>query len=266
MVLLKDQIVKQTVPAGKIALWWIGQIGFIFKSPRGKIIVVDPYLTNSCKEIIGDREGYDMDRMVPPPLSPADLAVVDLYAVTHGHMDHLDPETLKGYQAAGGKGPYLAPCETVAKLQRLGAAADQIEPTWPNKVSHLDDFRIRAAFAIPYAGDDLGHVGYLVSVEGGPTVYVTGDTGYHKIIADSVGEHKPDVLLAAINGTFNNLGPAEAALLGKQIDARVIIPCHYDIFPCNQVNPRLLQTNLQILGIGQRYKELKHGQCFLYPD
>jgi L-ascorbate 6-phosphate lactonase len=132
-------------------------------------------------------------------------------------------------------------------------------------VFKLGDFNLRTTFAIPYAGDDLGHVGYLVSVDGGPTVYLTGDTGYHKVIADSVREHKPDVLLTAINGTFNNLGPAEAALLGKQLDAKIIVPCHYDIFPCNAVPPHLLQTNLQILGIGNRYRELKHGECFIYP-
>jgi L-ascorbate 6-phosphate lactonase len=153
----------------------------------------------------------------------------------------------------------------VAKLQKLGVAEKQIEPTWPNKVFRLDDMSIRATFAIPYAGDDLGHVGYLVSIDDGPTVYLTGDTGYHKVIADSVREHKPDILLTAINGTFNNLGPAEAALLGKQIDAKVIIPCHYDIFPCNEIPPHLLQTNLQILGIGKRYQELEHGKCFIYP-
>lgn len=262
---LKKQISKQKVPPGKIAIWWISQIGFIFKSPRGKKVVIDPYLTNSCKEVIGDREGFNMDRLTPPPLAPADLVGVDLYAVTHGHMDHLDPETVKAYQAAGGNGPFLAPCETVAKLQKLGVSQERIEPTWPNKVYKLDDFSLQATFAIPYAGDDLGHVGYLVRIDDGPTVYLTGDTGYHKVIADSVREHKPDVLLTAINGTFNNLGPAEAAMLGKQIDAKVIIPCHYDVFPCNQVPPHLLQTSLQILGIGDRYKVLEYDKCFLYP-
>ena len=51
--------------------------------------------------------------------APDQIIPVNNVLLTHGHMDHLDPETVKGYQSAGGNGPYLAPCETVAKLQKL---------------------------------------------------------------------------------------------------------------------------------------------------
>ena len=40
----------------------------------------------------------------------------------------------------------------------------------------VGDMKIHATFAIPLGNDDLTHVGYIVSVENGPTVYVTGDT------------------------------------------------------------------------------------------
>ena len=35
---------------------------------------------------------------------------------------------------------------------------------WPNKSLTLGDLTIRATFAIPLAGDDLTHVGYLLCV------------------------------------------------------------------------------------------------------
>jgi hypothetical protein len=66
-----------TVPAGSLAVWWLGQAGFLFKSPAGRIIAVDPCLSNSCE-------------------APAREIGVD-----HSHQDHLDPETLRACRSAG---------------------------------------------------------------------------------------------------------------------------------------------------------------------
>jgi len=261
---IRQAIFGHRVPPGKMTLWWLGQSGVVVKSPRGKIVAVDPYLTNSCKAI-GEQSGFDMDRMVPPPLAPADLAGIDLYAITHSHTDHLDAETLAGYRAAGGTGPYLAPAEAAEKLRRLGVPADQIAMAWPNHVYTLGDLRVRATPAIPFGADDLTHVGYLVGVEGGPTLYVTGDTGYHEILAAAAAPHKPDILMAVINPAFRNMSPAEAARLAKQLDVKVAIPCHWDLFPDNSLPPQLLRTNLKIEGIGERYCRLEHGAAFTYP-
>ena len=260
-----EQLRAHQVPAGSLTLWWLGQIGFLIKSPAGKLVVVDPYLSNSCKAL-GDQFGFNMDRLVPPPLSPAELAGVDLYAMTHSHGDHLDPETVAGYRAAGGQGPYLAPPETVDKLRQLGVPADQIVMTWPNKVHRVGDLWIRATLAIPFGADDLTHVGYVVGVEGGPSAYLTGDTAYHEVLAAAVAPHRPDILAAVINGAFRNLSPAEAARLARQIDSPVVIPCHYDLFPDNSLPPQLLRTNLKIEGIGDRYRQLEHGVPFTYES
>jgi len=262
---LRQEIFNHVVPAGKATLWWLGQAGVVVKSPGGKIGVIDPYLTNSCKAI-GEQYGFDMDRLVPPPLAPADLAGFDLYALTHSHGDHLDPETLAGYRAAGGNGPFLAPPETVEKLQALGVPADQIVMTWPNKTYQVGDLCLRTTFAVPLGGDDLTHVGYLAGVEGGPSVYVTGDTGYHEVLAAAVRPHRPHVLLTVINPAFRNMSPAEAARLARELDVKVAIPCHYDLFPDNSLPPELFRTNLKIEGIGERYLRLEHGVPLTFPE
>lgn len=253
------------VPDGSLTLWWLGQAGYVVKSPAGKLVAIDPYLSNSCKQV-GDEFGFDLDRLVPPPLAPADLAGFDLYAMTHSHGDHLDPETLSGCRDAGGKGPYLAPAETAEKLQQLGVPGDQIVMIWPNKTHTVGDLALRATMAIPFAGDDLTHVGYLASLAGGPTVYFTGDTAYHEILAAAAAPHQPDVLVTVINPAFRNMGPAEAARLAKQLDVKVAIPCHYDLFPDNSLPAQLLRTNLKIEGIGDRYRELEHGAPFTFPE
>lgn len=251
------------VPPQSMTLWWLGQSGFVIKSPLGRLVAVDPYLSNSCKAI-GLDGGFDMDRLVPPPLAPADLIDVDVYAMTHSHGDHLDPETLAGYRAAGGHGPYVAPAETVARLEQLGVPAGEIAMTWPNKIHRVDDLWIRATFAIPLGPDDLTHVGYLIGVDEGPTLYVTGDTAYHDVLAEATAPHRPDILAAVINGAFRNLSPADAARLARLLNVPVAVPCHYDLFPDNSLPPQLFRTNLKIEGIGDRYLQLEHGVPFTY--
>jgi len=264
-MLSAEQLWARRVPRGSLTLWWLGQTGFVVKSPAGTLVVFDPYLSNSAKPL-GEQSGVNLDRLVPPPLLPSDLACVNLYAMTHSHADHLDPETLAGYRAAGGAGPFLAPPETAERLRQLGVPADQILMTWPNKTCAVGDLEIRATFAIPFSGDDLTHVGYLVRVVGGCGVYFTGDTAYHEILAISVRPHAPDVLVTVINPAFRNMGPIEAARLAKELDVSVAIPCHYDMFPDNSLPPRLFRTNLIVEGIGERYRELEHGRPFTFPE
>jgi L-ascorbate 6-phosphate lactonase len=206
-----------------------------------------------------------MDRQVPPPLRRRDLVGVDLYLLTHSHQDHLDPETIGPYRQAGGQGPFVAPAEAIARLHALGIPPAQTTMVWPNKCLTVGDLTVRATFAIPFGGDDLTHVGYLLVVQGGPKTYFTGDTAYHEVLADAVAPHKPDVLVTVINGAFRNLGPAEAALLAKRLGVKVVIPCHHDLFLDNCQPPQMLHTNLKLQGISDTYRLLQQGAAFTHP-
>ena len=251
------------VPTGALAVWWLGQAGFLLKSPGGMLAALDPYLSDSCGPATREM-GFNFYRAYPPPLPPAELAGIDLYAVTHSHQDHLDPETLAGYRQAGGDGPYLAPAEAAEKFRALGIPAGRITQVWPNRSHVVGDLTFRATPAIPFGGDDLTHVGYLVSASGGPTLYFTGDTAYHEVIGISVAEHKPDVMFAVINGTFRNLSPAEAAQLAARIHPHVVIPYHYDLFPDGRMPPQALRMNLMLHGMQDRYRELSVGEPWVY--
>ena len=261
--LTMKQVAAHRVPRGAATIWWLGQAGFILKSPHGTTIALDPYLSNSCKAI-GDQHGFRMDRLVPPPIAAGDLVGVDGYLITHSHQDHLDPETIGPYRAAGGRGPFIAPAEALERLHALGVPAAETSMIWPNRTHRIGDLAIRATFAIPFDGDDLTHVGYLVFVTNGPTIYFTGDTAYHDLLADAVAPHKPDVLAVVINGAFRNLGPAEAALLAKRIGVKRVIPCHHDLFEDNCQPPQMLHTNLKLQGMDDAYQLLNHGEAFTF--
>lgn len=263
MYLTMESLRAYPVPEHSLAVWWLGQAGFLLKSPGGMLVAIDPYLSDSCGPAT-QAMGMNFFRVYPPLFASAELAGIDLYAVTHSHGDHLDPETLQGSRAAGGQGPYLAPPDAVATLRGLGVPEHEIVMTWPNHCHTVGDLTLRATLAIPFAGDDLTHVGYLVSADGGPTFYFTGDTAYHDVIGISVVEHAPDVMLTVINGTFRNLGPSEAAQLAARIQPRVVIPYHYDLFPDGQMPPHSLRMNLMLHAMQDRFVTLTPGDPWVY--
>jgi len=249
---------KLRVPAGKIAVCPLGQSSFLLKSPGGFVLALDPYLSNSCRAV-GRPLGINMNRLHPPPLPPSELVGVHGYILTHTHADHLDWETLRPYRRAGGHGPYVGPPEVCEKLSQEGIPQSEIRMIWPNREVRIGDFALRATFAIPFGGDDLTHVGYLIRVPRGPVLYFTGDTRWHEKLPSYVKDRRPDVLFTVIN-PFGNLDPGQAAQLAKELRVRQVIPCHHDLFPDNSLPARLLHTNLAILGLGKIYRELPRGK------
>ena len=262
--LTMKQIKVHRVPRKSATIWWLGQAGFIVKTPGGKIAVLDPFLSNSC-QAIGKQHGFRLDRQVPPPLPASDLVGVDLYLITHSHQDRLDPE----------------PRRAVSQVRRtrqircarrsLGASFFQSEfrkgkRRWcgRTRVSRLATSPCAQLLPSLLAAMPFTHVGYLVFIKGGPTIYFTGDTAYEEILGEAVAPHKPDVLVTVINGAFRNLGPAEAALLAKRLKVKIVIPCHHDLFLDNCQPPQMLHTNLKLQGMGNSYRLLEQGVPFRF--
>ena len=44
-------MIDAEVPGGALGLWWLGQAGFVFKTPAGKIIYLDPYLSDAVERL-----------------------------------------------------------------------------------------------------------------------------------------------------------------------------------------------------------------------
>ena len=108
---LMNDIKELKVPRNQVGVWWLGQNGFIFKTPQGTTLSVDLYLTKSVPRLLPDLP-VNLERMLPIFLAPQELET-DIYACTHSHFDHTDPETiqnLRNKETIQFVGPYLT-CE-----------------------------------------------------------------------------------------------------------------------------------------------------------
>lgn len=253
---LMQQIRAFPVPQGGIGLWWLGQNGFIFKSPEGTVVSTDLYLTDSCAAL-GASIGVDLARAVPVLLRPED-ADVDVFTCTHNHQDHTDPETIRGLRNKE-TALFLGPHPSCAIFAAEGVEDGRIQPAWPQGEFDFRDLRLRGAFALPTDTSDLNHMGFLLQFGNGPKIYITGDTDYTELLEEAA-IHKPDLVITVINGGFNNLSHWEAARLVKAIKPKAAIPCHYDMFRTNGVDPKMFEASLQIQGADSRYWELRHGE------
>jgi L-ascorbate 6-phosphate lactonase len=246
------------VSKGAVAVWWFGQNSFIFKSPEGTLASVDLYLTDSCNGLV---PGLNMSRKVPVLLSPEEVQV-DVYTCTHNHQDHTDPETVRRLRNKN-TSHFVGPHPSCDVFRLEGIETGRIVPTWPDRELEFADLKMTGTFALPTDTSDINHMGFVYQFGNGPKMYVTGDTDYCDLLV-GVRKHEPDVVITVINGGFNNLSHWEAADLVGQIKPKVAIPCHYDMFPDNSVDPKQFQATMKLKAPDVAYHELRHGEPWVF--
>ncbi|MCO4889254.1 metal-dependent hydrolase [Cupriavidus sp. WGtm5] len=215
--------------AGKAEVLWLGQAATRITTPGGKVIVIDPWLTNNPKTPPGFKQ------------LPA-LGKVDLILVTHAHNDHLgDTPALARLSNApvyngGGLGRALVSLGLVpeAQVQRFGKSGTVMPfgPAGPKITAVHAEHSSELALKNPATGKDETHyggepVGYIIELENGFRIWHMGDTG---LFGDMrlIGEiYKPDLVLIPIGG-YSTMGPQDAAIAVRDlIRPRFAIPIHY---------------------------------------
>src|SRR5216683_1293835 len=252
---LMQEIRAFPVEKQSVAMWWLGQTGYIFKTPEGTLLSTDMYLTNSCSEAYKDL-GVNLDRLVPVLIQPDELDV-DIYTCTHNHQDHTDPETIRRLRNKD-TGHFVGPAPTCGVYRAEGIESGRIAQAWPDCELEFRDIAIHGTFALPTDDTDLNHMGYVFEFGSGPRIYVTGDTDYSELLF-AAAKHTPDIVITCINGGFNNLSHYEAAQMCARVKPRVAIPCHYDMFPDNRVDPGQFRASLRLRAPDIAYQELQHG-------
>jgi L-ascorbate metabolism protein UlaG (beta-lactamase superfamily) len=242
--------------SGKVEVHWLGQAAFKLTTPTGKVIVLDPFLTQN-------------------PKTPADykdlakLGNVDLILITHGHGDHVGD--VKDLAARNSGAKVYGPAGLIATLTDLGwikpdhgvrfGKGGKVQPLGPQititqvRAEHSSEVTVtdpETKKSTTYPGGEPA--GFIIEMENGFKIYHMGDTGLFgdmKLIADY---YKPDLILMPIGGHFV-MDPQDAAYATKEwLKPKFVIPMHYGTFPVLKGTPQeymaaLGQTSTKVFPI-----------------
>lgn len=254
--------------ADTLHVWWLGQSGFLVQW-NGQRMLFDPYLSDSLTMKYATTDKPHV-RLTERCIDPAKLSGITRVTASHVHTDHLDAETLLPL-AAGSPGFRLYhPVPILAEVKKRTAGAPialyGLSETSP---SLEGDWEIHATTAKhnEVVRDDQGnsaYIGFLVRC--GPfRLFHSGDTLWHDDLVKQCQAFGPvDVAFLPINGNkperrvAGNLDGPEAAVLAKAIGAKVVIPCHYEMFEFNTASPETFVAACQ--EIGQPFQVMRCGE------
>jgi L-ascorbate 6-phosphate lactonase len=222
-----ERLARVQVGENELALSWLAQAGFALKTHGGKVILIDPYLSDYVNRIFQKELGQGFRRMTTPLFEPEDITA-DVLLCSHEHQDHLDIDSLPGLL----KNPRLL-CHTngvsIEEVKKNGLDPQRFRKLEKKQTLSFGDFELTVTDcdhgeATPEA------LGFILDF-GFVTIYYSGDTGYNKErLADAL-ERKTDVALLPINGAYGNLNAREAAQFAADLKAKLCIPHHFWTFP-----------------------------------
>lgn len=246
---------------------WFGHAAFSITTPKGKVLLIDPWLKNPSNPEAKD--GKD---------ALASLSKVDYILLTHGHRDHVGDavEIAKKTGAILICNPELAGnlvklAEFPAKQAETDAimgiggeitiADGEVTVAMTPAVHSSSVFNPKAGPTEAERAYGGNPAGFVLIIKDGPTIYHSGDTAYFRDM-ETIGEqYQVDLALLNIGGHFG-MEPRMAARAAKSVRARLAVPQHYATFPGIAQNADEFAADLKKLEIP--FYEMKPGETITF--
>ena len=251
----------------QLHLWWLGQSGFLLQW-QGRHLLFDPYLSDSLTSKYAATATPHV-RMTERVIAPERMKFVDVVTSSHNHTDHLDKETLVPLLSANPRLQLVIPeANREFVVDRLECPAELpigLDAGQHREVGHFRIHAVPAAHSTLERDESGRHkfLGYVV--QAGPwTIYHSGDTIRYEGMEGWLQRWPIDLALLPINGdrperrVAGNLDGPQAALLAREIGARLVIPCHFEMFEFNTASPDAFVESAT--GLGQPFKVLQAGK------
>jgi len=231
----------------KTDITWLGQSGFRITTPAGRVLLIDPWFTNSA---------YAKGKEALEAHNRADLILL-----SHGHGDHIGnsveiakktgarlvaspelgramvkyngfPEKQFGMETSLNFGGEIALLDGDVKIALVPAIHS----------SHIETDEGQSGKGFKYAGEPGG---FVISVKNGPIIYHTGDTDLFSDMALVNDYGKIDIMMLCIGDKFT-MGPHRAAKAVRLVDPVLAIPMHYS--PVQAGSDQFVQETKNAIG------------------
>lgn len=225
------------------SITWLGHATVLVQTPKGTNILIDPFIAQNPK--------YPKSYALPEK--------IHYVLLTHGHGDHISdavPVATRHGSTVVGIYELVAYIGGKGVKNTLGfnvGGTAQLEDVAVTMVEATHSAAAQDEEGTHYVGVATG---FVLSIENGPVLYHAGDTnvfGDMKLIAQL---YHPEVAMLPIGG-FYTMGPKEAAVAARLLEAKLILPIHFGTFPPLTGTPKELADQL---GAGTEVKAWSPGE------
>lgn len=229
-----DTIRDLRVENGTVALSWIGQAGFLLKTAGGKVLVIDPCLTDYVYECTHEHAGLGFKRLAPALFEPDEIPI-DWFLSSHEHEDHMDMPMMPAVMQNPGV-RVLCNRPSVELMKNAGLLDER------TRLLQVGDRLDLGECVLTVTDCDHGPetpcaLGFLLDF-GFVKIYYSGDTALSPERLQVPMAAQPEVALLPINGEYGNLNSFEAAKYAAMLKSRVCIPHHFFTFANHGGDPR----------------------------
>ena len=250
--------------AGTTDITWYGHSAFKVITPSGKVLLIDPWLTNPANPK-GKEQLAGLDK-------------ADQILLTHAHGDHIG-NTVEIARKTGAK--LIASNDLMKAMVKYGdfpaKQADQsgagnaggtvvllggeVKVTFTHAL-HSSSLEYEDKGGLPkniaYAGNPGG---FVIAISGGPTIYHTGDTDLYsdmKLIGDRANV---DVMMVCI-GDKMTMGPEGAAAAVGLVNPKIVIPMHFGTNTALSGTPEAFEQALKKRSLKTVFKRMQVNEIF----
>lgn len=242
---------------------WYGHGSFKVKTPSGKVLLIDPWITNPA-----NKEGKK---------HLEELTKVDLILLTHAHGDHIGNLN----EIAKKTGAKLVATYDLGKAMVLHGGFPEAQfgyettGNFGGEITLLDgEIRVLFVPAVHSSGLEVGDTkksliyagnpsGFVISIKNGPVIYHTGDTDLFYDMK-LIGELKKiDIMMVCIGDRFT-MGPKRAAIATKWINPKVVVPMHYGTFPMLTGKLEEFEKELKNQKVKSKILKMKIGETYKF--
>ncbi len=301
---LNEEIEETKVESGKVAMWWLGNMGLWVKTEGNANICMDLWVATGKRtgknKLMKPKHQHQRAvgcvalqpnlRTTPCVIDPFAIKELDALMATHSHSDHIDQNVAAAVLQNCPEAKFIGPKTCTDIWRKWGVPEEKLVTVRPGDVVTVKDAKIKALESfdrtmlltvdedvvlkdkLPPDMDDMA-VNYLIETEAG-NIYNAGDSHHSNYFVKHGNENKVDVAFVGFGenprGMTDKLTSSDVLRVAEELKTQVVIPIHHDIWSNFMADPKEITLLWNYRKDRMKYKFKPYiwqpGGKFVFPD